>query len=363
MLEKIRKTQHLMKKEGGELLVVSPGSNMYYLSNFTDEPGERLFVLLVPVSKDPIFLVPELYAEQVKKNSTLKDIRFWSDSDDPRVLLESTLEELSIKKARVAVDDNMWASSLLMLQETSQNCNFTLASDLLAPLRQEKNSDELDSMEKAGIIADKAFEEVSQLALQGMTELQVARKLEKEMIKRGGDKVAFETLVASGPNAALPHHRAGKREIQEGDSVIFDFGCKVNGYCSDTSRTVFCGTPSSKQREVYKIVKEAQEKAYQAVEPDVEAQEIDSLAREYISNAGYGDNFPNRTGHGIGLDVHENPYIVEGNDLQLKEGMTFSIEPGIYLQGNFGVRIEDIIFVTQDGGRRLNNSSRELKCV
>lgn len=362
-MKKIKKTQDLMKKEGIELLVVSPSSNMYYLSNFTDEPGERLLMLLVPASSDPIFLVPELYAEQVKKNSILKDIRLWSDSDEPRILLESTLEELNIEDGRVAVNDTMWASFLLMLQETSQNCNFTLASDLLTPLRREKSPDELASMEKAGTIADQAFEEVSQLPLQGMTELEVASELEKKMLKRGGDKVAFETLVASGPNSALPHHRAGKRTIQEGDSVIFDFGCEVNGYCSDTSRTVVCGTPSSKQKEVYKILKEAQEKAYQTVEPNIEAQVIDRIARQYLSNAGYGGNFPHRTGHGIGLDVHEEPYIVEGNNLRLKEGMTFSVEPGIYFQGNFGVRIEDIIVVTQDGGRRLNNSSRELKSV
>lgn len=350
-----------MRNKEIDLLVVSPSSNMYYLSNFTDEPGERLFMLLIPDKGDPEYLVPELYADQVNQQSHVENIRAWGDSDNPQRLLRSTLKKLEARNSKVAIDNTMWASFLLMLQGIIPNCNFVRASNIMSPLRRIKESNEISKMLEAGKLADEAFGEVSELSLKGMTELEIANQLEKEMLRRGGDQIAFETLVASGPNSALPHHRASKREIREGDTVIFDFGCKVNGYCSDTSRTVICGKPSPKQEEVYQVVREAQEKAFQAVEPGVEALKIDREAREYITKAGYGENFVHRTGHGIGLDVHEEPYIVGGNSLHIEEGMTFSIEPGIYLQEDFGVRIEDIVLVNKDGGKRLNNSNRELQ--
>lgn len=359
--DRISKAQSLMVDKGFDLLAVCPSSNMFYLSDFTDEPGERLLMLLVPKVGDAIFLVPKLYADQVRESSSVNDIRAWNDSDDPRSLLKSTLNELGIEDGRVAIDDTMWASFVLMLQESTPGSEFHSASKVMVPLRRIKSSEEIRNMEKAGAIADRAFEKVSELSLEGRTELEVARALEEAMIKGGADKIGFETLVASGPNAALPHHRASKRKIKNGDTVIFDYGCKVNGYCSDTSRTIICGRPSSKQKEVYKVVKEAQEKAFQAVRPGIEAQKIDRTAREHITQAGYGDLFLHRTGHGIGLDVHEAPYIMEGNSLKLEPGMVFSIEPGIYLQGEFGVRIEDIVVITEDGGKRLNNSTHHLQ--
>ena len=350
-----------MNDQNIDLLAISRSSNMFYITGFTDEPGERLLMLLIPKDGDPVFLVPEIYVHQVKQSSSIKNIIPIKDSEEPVSKLEGALEKFEIEPERVAIDDTMWASFVLMLKEAVPGSVFCPASDVMAPLRRVKSSEEIKDMEKAGIIADRAFERVSELSFEGMEERQVARALEEEMLEGGGEEIAFETIVASGPNSALPHHRAGKRKIRAGDVVILDFGCRINGLCSDTSRTVICGQASKKQEEIYRIVKDAQENAYQAVRPGIEAQEVDRVAREYIAKNGFGKEFPNRTGHGIGLDVHEEPYIVEGNSLKLKEGMVFSVEPGIYIRGQYGMRVEDIAVVTEDGGKRLNNSTRNLK--
>ncbi|RLC72523.1 MAG: aminopeptidase P family protein, partial [Chloroflexi bacterium] len=197
----------------------------------------------------------------------------------------------------------------------------------------------------------------------GLSELEVARALEEEMLKAGAEGVAFEILVASGPNSALPHHRAGKRRIEPGDVVILDFGCRVDGYCSDITRTVVCGEPPDRVRRLYEIVLTAQRRAVEAIRPGIAAQEVDRAARGAIALAGYAGHFIHRTGHGIGLNVHEEPYIVEGNTLPLEEGMTFSVEPGIYFRGEFGFRVEDVVVVTKEGSESLNRCPRTLRRV
>jgi Xaa-Pro aminopeptidase len=183
------------------------------------------------------------------------------------------------------------------------------------------------------------------------------------MRREGAEGVAFETLVASGPNSALPHHRAGGRKIDRGDVVILDYGCRVGGYCSDITRTVVCGKATEEVKKVYEVVRRAQERGVKAVKKGAEAKEIDRAARSEIDGAGYGEYFIHRTGHGIGIDVHEEPYIVEGNALLLEEGMAFSVEPGIYIPGRFGVRIEDIVVVGMDGAERMNNAGHSLEVL
>jgi Xaa-Pro aminopeptidase len=236
-----------------------------------------------------------------------------------------------------------------------------LASEIIGPLRMRKSKEEIDYLREAASIADAVLHEVLGEGIEGLTELELAAQLEYEMKKRGAEELAFETLVASGPNSAFPHHRAQDRVIEEGDVVVIDYGCRFNGYHSDTTRTVVCGVPSTKVEEVYRVVQRAQEKAVQAIRPGIAAEEIDRVAREEIAQAGFGDNFIHRTGHGIGLEVHEAPFIVAGNRQLLEPGMTFSVEPGIYISGEFGVRIEDIVLVTDDGVERLNRNRRELQ--
>ena len=190
----------------------------------------------------------------------------------------------------------------------------------------------------------------------------MSRALGAHLVETGHQLATFG-IVGSGPNGASPHHEAGDRTIRQGDTVVLDFGGRLAGYCSDISRTVSVGEPSGEVKEVHAIVQEAQEAAFNAIRPGVAAQDVDRAARRVIEDAGYGENFIHRTGHGIGLEEHEHPYIVQGNERLLEPGMSFSIEPGIYLEGRFGVRIEDIATVTEDGGMRLNHAPRELAVV
>ena len=217
-------------------------------------------------------------------------------------------------------------------------------------------------MRAAGRAADAAFADVAALPFAGRTEAEMSAELDRLLRAHGHQRVDF-TVVGSGPNAASSHHEPGDRRVEPGDAVVMDFGGVQDDYYSDITRTVFVGEPSDEQREVYGIVRTAQQAAFEAVRPGVSAQEVDRAARKVITDAGYGDRFVHRTGHGIGLELHEPPYIVEGNRTPLQTGMTFSDEPGIYLLGRFGVRIEDQVVVTDDGAERLNEATRDLIVV
>jgi len=361
--KRIEECQALMRKGGFDLLILSPSFDMYYFSGFRDEAGERMLLLLIPADGSPIFIAPQLYEEHIKRDSFVQNVRIWKDSADPTELLSNTLRQLRLRNLRILVDDDMRAVFLLSLKSILPHCEFTPASTVISCLRIRKSMEEIERLERASSIADKVFDAVSKLDITGMTEVELAAQLEYEMKRWDARKVAFETLVAAGLNGALPHHRAGTRIIEEGDVVVIDYGCRWQGYCSDITRTIVCKAPTNKVREVYDIVKLSQEAAFQSVKPGIAAEEIDRVARAIITEKGYGEYFIHRTGHGIGLAVHEPPYIVEGNNTTLEEGMTFTVEPGIYLPGQFGVRIEDIILVTSEGGRRLNNCSRELQVV
>jgi D-alanyl-D-alanine dipeptidase len=225
-----------------------------------------------------------------------------------------------------------------------------------------KDEDEIARLRAAGRGADAAFAEVRELAFVGRREREVAEDLDRLLRANGHERVEF-TIVGSGPNSASPHHTAGERTIAAGDAVVMDFGGTVDGYCSDVTRTVFAGEPTEEQRRVYEVVRSAQQAAFEAVRPGAAAQDVDRAARAVIVEAGYGEAFVHRTGHGIGLEVHEPPYIVEGDETTLVEGMTFSDEPGIYLDDRFGVRIEDQVLVTATGAERLNEADRALAVV
>jgi Xaa-Pro aminopeptidase len=261
------------------------------------------------------------------------------------------------------VDDALWASFLLSIQGALPECRFAAAGSVLAELRMRKDSFEVAFLEKAGACADAAFDQILRAGFEGSTELELAAKLEEAMVGAGAEEPAFKTLVASGPNSALPHYRAGHRRVCRGDVVILDFGCRVGGYCSDISRTVVCGPPSDEIRRAHETVQEAQRLAVDAVRPEQRACDVDRTARAYLEGKGLGRQFVHRTGHGIGLDIHEHPYIAEGNELRLQAGMTFSIEPGVYFPERFGVRIEDVVAVTDSGARAMTKATHELLVV
>jgi Xaa-Pro aminopeptidase len=343
--------------------VLGLSSNLRYLTGFSDEPGERLLCLIVRQEGEPTFVVPQLYADQVRVHGSGITMRVWADGENPAAILATVARELEKQEGRILLDDSLWVAFALMVQDVFRGRQFGLVSEVTTKLRLHKDEDEISSMRRAGEIVDQAYLAVTSKPVCGRSENELAGRLESEMLNAGADGVAFETLVASGPNSALPHYRAGTRRIEPGDAVILDFGCRVGGYCSDISRTIVCGEPRNDMEAVHDAVRRAHEAARERVRSSVQAQEIDVAARGVLTDAGYDANFIHRTGHGIGLDVHEPPYIVAGNEQQLEEGMAFSIEPGAYFAGDYGVRIEDVVVVGEEGAVAMTLAPHDLRCV
>jgi Xaa-Pro aminopeptidase len=340
-------------------LVLSPGSNLRYLTGVAQSPSERLFVCLVPATGEPTFVVPELEAETVRETTWIDDIRTWQDGDDPTEQLADVLGDVG--RGRLLLDATMWTRFTLRIQRIDTDREYGLAEEILGPLRARKDETERDALRRAGVVADRVMTQLGNDAASfvGRSEADVAREIERRLADAGGEGVSFEPIVAAGPNGAKPHHAHGDRRIEAGDPVVLDFGTRVDGYPSDTTRTVvFEGEPSDEFEQVHDVVREAQTAAVERVEPGVEARTVDAAARDVIDAAGYGESFIHRTGHGVGLDVHEEPYVASDSDTVLEPGMVFSVEPGVYIDGRFGVRIEDLVVVTDDGCERLNESPR-----
>jgi Xaa-Pro aminopeptidase len=344
-------------------VVFGLSANMRYLTGFSDEPGERMLALVVPRDGEPTMIVPELYADQVRAFAPACNMRVWGDGEDPTSIVGDVAQELEAQTGRLLLDNTLWTAIALPWERAFPGRDVGLASEIMTELRMRKIPEEIDCMQRAGEITDRALEDALSRPIGGRTELELARHLEWAMLDRGADGVAFETLVASGSNSAFPHYRAGQRRIESGDVVIMDFGCRVGGYCSDITRTVTCGEVSAEVNDAYDVVREAHATARDHAERGVPAQEVDRAARRVLAEAGYGDAFCHRTGHGVGLDVHEPPYIVEGNSTNLEPGMAFSIEPGVYFSGSFGVRLEDVVIVTEGGAKPLTEAPRELRAV
>jgi Xaa-Pro aminopeptidase len=360
---RLARCQKLMSEKEIDILFLAPGPNMYYLSGFLEEPGERLLSLIIPQSGEPLFIVPQMYEQHVKSLTWVEKLVCWKDSEDPNTVLSATMRQVVMKRPKIAVDTRMWSRFLLMLLAALPDARYLDAALVMNLLRIKKTPEEIALMARSAEIADAAFIETAKECREGMTEHQVAAKIVNEMRILGADSVPFEPITGSGPNGALPHYRSGDRKLQKGDLVVLDYGCIYRGYFSDITRTIAVGSCDDERRKVYSIVRSAQEKAYQATVEGIEAQSVDKVAREIIEAAGYGQFFVHRTGHGIGLEVHEEPYIVAGNSMKLDEGMAFSIEPGIYLPGKFGVRIEDIVVIQAGKAQRLNKCTRELVAI
>ena len=349
-----------VERAGLDGLLVAPGPDLAYLTGHAPPPLERLTMLVMAQGRDPVLVVPTLerpLAETVPGAGGLGIVDWRDGHDDPYAIVGD-----AVSPGRYAITDHTWASHLLALQRTSTEHTFVSAGEALPLLRAVKDEQEVERLRAAGSAADAVFAEILGLAFEGRTEREVAQDLARLLREHGHQRADF-AIVGSGPNGASGHHDSGERRIAQGDAVVMDFGGVMDQYCSDITRTVFVGEPTDEQRAVYDIVREAQQSAFEAVRPGVEAQDVDRAARRVISDAGYGERFVHRTGHGIGLEVHEPPYIVEGNATALQPGMTFSDEPGIYLEGRFGVRIEDQVVVTADGAERLNEATRELIVV
>jgi len=350
----------LMKEKGVKAIVLSPSMNLLYTTGFNTFQGERLLVSVFDESGEVIFIVPRLYEEEVKEKAVFDRIITWDDSEDPGDILDALCREKGYMGSIVAIEDTMWFNAFEKIYEKFVQAGFIKASGIIGEMRKHKTADEAEKMRKSSELAEKALENIIPLIKEGMKENEVRELLEVEMKHLGMAGPSFETIIGSGPNSALPHYTAGDRVLNAGDSIVIDFGGVYKGYCSDMTRTVMLGKASKEYKEVYETVKEAQIRAVEAVKPGIKASEIDTAARSYITEKGYGSYFIHRTGHGIGMEVHEEPYISDISNTVLEPGMTFSIEPGIYLPGKFGVRIEDLVMVTDNGAEVLNKFTKEL---
>jgi D-alanyl-D-alanine dipeptidase len=353
-VNRIARAASLAVSAGLDGLLIAPGPDLRYLTGYSPlSAAERLMVLVVRPGEEPVLVLPSFERGDAPADLACLE---WSDGEDPYAAASALLSG-----GRYAISDGAWALHVLGLQAASA-ASFVSMSVGLPLLRAVKDADELERMARAGAAVDAAFRALLRLPFAGRAEVDVAADLAALLREHDHDSVDF-TIVGSGPNGANPHHGAGSRVIAEGDMIVLDFGGFVGGYGSDTTRTVHVGEPSAEHQRVHDVVREAQQIGVETVRPGVACQDVDRAVRAHIVDAGYGEYFTHRTGHGIGVETHEQPYIVEGSTQPLEPGMCFSIEPGIYIPGEFGVRIEDIVAVTDDGVRRFNESPRELLVV
>ncbi|WP_102145069.1 M24 family metallopeptidase [Mycobacterium hubeiense] len=343
-------------------LVITPGYDLRYLVGSRAQTFERLTALVLPAEGDPAIVVPRLELASLKESAITElgvAVRDWVDGDDPYRLVAAALGG-GVNKT--AVTDSMPALHLLPLADVL-GAVPVLATDVLRRLRMIKDAAEIDALRKAGEAIDRVHQRVPEFLVPGRTEADVAADIAEAIVAEGHSEVAF-IIVGSGPHGADPHHECSDRELRAGDIVVVDIGGAYEpGYHSDSTRTYSIGEPDLQVAHRYSVLQRAQRAAVEAVRPGVTAAQVDAAARDVLAAEGLADAFVHRTGHGIGLSVHEEPYIVAGNDLPLEEGMAFSIEPGIYFPGRWGARIEDIVIVTADGALPVNNRPHELMVV
>lgn len=356
--QRLNRIRAAMAASGLGTLILTPGASMRYLTGFS-EPGSRFLALVVQADHQCVLVAPTLNAEQARSNPAgVADIRFWDDSDGWEPHMSEISQELNLNSGGVGVDDDMPARFTLALQRLLPNAHFKPAGIALSPIRAVKDMHELAALQNAADATDALIPFAYAACRPGVSELEVSLAIQHE-IARTGSELSFTPIIGAGPNGASPHHNTGSTQIKRGDIMILDFGAMADGYHGDITRTVAIGEASEEARRIYNIVYWAQQAAVAAVVPGATAHDVDSAARKVIIDAGYGEYFIHRTGHGIGLDDHEAPYILAGNMTVLQPGHCFSIEPGIYLPGKFGVRLEVIVTVTDEGNAHVFNQPNE----
>jgi Xaa-Pro aminopeptidase len=364
-IDRVHATREIAAEAGIDLLVVTPGSDLRYLSGYHAHAMERLTALAVPRRGDPFLVVPRLEAPMVDAGPAGAlglEVLAWDETDDAfAVLADAAAARLGTAPSRVAVGGRTWAEHALGIQRALPGSSLELANPVVDRLRMVKSAAEIEELAAAGAAIDRVHARMGEWLRVGRTEAEVGADIAAAILAEGHVAVDF-TIVGSGPNGASPHHELSGRRIGAGELVVVDIGGETGtGYRSDCTRTYVVGGPADADvREWYGVLQAAQETATAAVRPGVTAEAIDAAARDVIEEAGWGEHFIHRTGHGIGLDTHEAPYIVAGNALPLQPGVAFSVEPGIYLAGRCGARIEDIVVCTENGVRTFNEAPREL---
>lgn len=359
-MTKLTQIATYLGKQNWDMTFITNPTTVQYLTGFAMDPHERILGLMIFPDQAPLMLTPELEVEKAKSYVSF-DVIGYADHENPWQKISKQLSGRHIKIIAVEYD-HLILSKSDGLKSVFDAVDFVNLTPYINRMRLIKSDDEIQKMTIAGDFADKCFEIGFQYAASqnGLTEMDVVAKIEYEMKRQGISEMSFDTMVLTGERAANPHGVPSPIAIQANKLLLFDLGVMSNGYASDASRTIAIGKPSDFDRQIYEITREAQQAAFDFVKPGVTAFEVDKVARDVITKAGYGDYFTHRTGHGIGMDVHEYPSIGGSEDLIIEKGMCFSIEPGIYIPHQVGVRIEDCIYVTETGANSFTNTSKEL---
>jgi Xaa-Pro aminopeptidase len=354
-----------MAAQGVDAVLLSVGPELPWLIGYEAMPLERLTMLVVPRTGTPQLVVPRLEAPRVTVRPGQFEVVPWNETDDPIRIVA----DLAGPIASAAIGDRTWSRFLVDLQAALPGTRFSRAGAVVGPLRAVKEPAEVEALRAASAAADRVAAQLQagEIPLIGRTEAEVSADLGHRLVAEGHQRVNF-AIVASGPNAASPHHDAGSRVIEAGEVVLCDFGGTMVGpdgvgYCSDITRCVHTGPPPAEFAELYAVLHEAQAAGVAAAEVGVPCEEVDAAARRVITAAGYGPQFVHRTGHGIGVEEHEDPYIVSGNETALVAGHAFSVEPGIYVEGRWGARLEDIVVAAEAGPDPLNHADHSLVVV
>ncbi|HEX5945404.1 MAG TPA: Xaa-Pro peptidase family protein [Acidimicrobiales bacterium] len=365
LAERTDRVRARMTEVGVDVLLLSVGPDLPYLTGYTAMPLERLTMLVLPRDGDATLVVPGLEAPRVVERPDVFSLRPWGETDDPIAIVAALVGAAGT----VAVGDRTWARFVLDLQAALPNARFARGSEVTGPLRAVKDAAEVDALRRAAQAVDRiaADLQAGEIPLVGRTEADVSAELGRRIVEEGHQHVNF-AIVAAGPHAASPHHEAGEHVIVPGEVVLCDFGGTMLdddgvGYCSDITRCVHVGEPPAEVAEAYEVLHRAQRAAAAAAVVGTPCEDVDAAARRVISDAGHGDRFIHRTGHGIGVEEHEDPYIVSGNGTPLAPGHAFSIEPGIYVPGRFGLRLEDIVVAADAGPDELNRADHGLAIV
>ncbi|WP_108671278.1 M24 family metallopeptidase [Peribacillus acanthi] len=364
MLDKKNKLQNWLKEKEIDVAFVTSTDNVFYLSGFHSNPHERLLGLMTFQEGESILICPKMEIEEARHAGWNEEIIGYTDIEDPWEFIQAAVKKRGFTIRQAAIEkEHMNVERYEKLQATFSSPQLFSVEEVLRELRMVKSEDEMKLIREACKLADFAIEVGVSEIKEGKTEMDILAAIEFELKKKGVNQMAFSTMVLTGANAASPHGTPGQTKIQKGDLVLFDLGVVYNGYCSDITRTVAFHDISEKQHEIYNTVLKAELAAVAATKPGKTAAEIDLTARNIIREAGYGEYFPHRLGHGLGISVHEYPSMTETNELVMKEGMVFTIEPGIYVPSVAGVRIEDDVLVTKDGCEILTQYPKELQII
>lgn len=363
-MKKVEILQQYLRNENLDAAFITTPDNVFYVSGFQSNPHERLLGVMVFKEAEPFIICPFMEVPDVKDTKWAFGAVGHADTEDAWDVVRNAIKERGVNLSSIAIEKaHLTVERLERMESLFTDANFFRLDEQLNQMRNIKSEDELEKLRKAAQLADLAVEIGCKEIAEGKTELEVLMAIEFEMKKNGAEKMAFETMVLSGKKTASPHGKPGDRKIEAGDFILFDLGVSYQGYVSDITRTVAFGEPTDEMRQIYETVKNAQQAAIDRVKPGVKAMEIDKAARDVIEEAGYGEFFTHRIGHGLGISVHEYPSLTGTNELPLEEGMVFTIEPGIYDPEVTGVRIEDDVVVTAEGVEVLSKFPKELQII